>query len=92
MARTPSQGPGAFDVRGLNPKIDQFPPSPITDLVPIEVKDNVVTLQWTAPGDDWAEGTGMTFILYSPFERLFLLSNAQNVLLIICIIYSVAYL
>ncbi|XP_046326438.2 calcium-activated chloride channel regulator 1-like [Haliotis rufescens] len=61
MARTPSQGPGAFDVRGLNPKIDQFPPSPITDLVPIEVKDNVVTLQWTAPGDDWAEGTASEY-------------------------------
>ncbi|XP_046580966.1 calcium-activated chloride channel regulator 2-like [Haliotis rubra] len=61
MARKPSQGPGAFDVRGLNLKVDQFPPSPITDLVPTEVKGNRVTLQWTAPGDDWTEGTASEY-------------------------------
>jgi len=42
---------------------DTTPPAPVTDLHVVGVAGQVVTLAWTAPGDDGATGTASTYDL-----------------------------
>ena len=45
---------GAFKVENFKKNIDLIPPGRVTDLqvVTIDEDDQIVELQWTAPGDD----------------------------------------
>ena len=53
---------GAFKLEGYRPNIDLIPPGRVTNLqvVTIDEEDQIVELQWTAPGDD--SFTGITYL------------------------------
>lgn len=45
---------GAFKLEGYQPSIDLIPPGRVTDLrlITIDEDEQIIELQWTAPGDD----------------------------------------
>ena len=48
---------GRLNVASMMAGQDSIPPSPVTDLAPLEYASNWISLTWTAPGGDGATGT-----------------------------------
>ena len=57
---------GRLNVASMMAGQDTIPPSPVTDLTPVEFASSWVSLTWTAPGGDGATGTADVYdIRYS---------------------------